>query len=68
MHYRGRIKGNIVVFESDARIPEGAEVMVTLVAKNRLADYAGVLPPDEVDEMRKLIVEIRQPLVEEKVC
>ncbi|HZS45693.1 MAG TPA: hypothetical protein VFC63_11355 [Blastocatellia bacterium] len=68
MNYRGRIKGSIVVFENDARIPDGAEVMVTLVAKNRLADYAGVLLQDDVEEMRRLIIEMRQPLVEEKVC
>jgi hypothetical protein len=67
MNYRGRIKGNIVVFETDTRIPEGAEVLITLVGKNRLAEYAGVLPSDEVDEMRKLLAEIRQAPVESKV-
>ena len=67
MNYRGRIKGNIVVFETDTRIPEGAEVLITLVGKNRLAEYAGVLPSEEVDEMRKLLAEIRQAPVESKV-
>jgi len=67
MNYRGRIKGNIVVFETDTRIPEGAEVLITLVGKNRLAEYAGVLPSEEVDEMRRLLAEIRQSPVESKV-
>jgi len=67
MNYRGRIKGNIVVFETDTRIPEGAEVLITLVGKNRLAEYAGVLPSEEVDEMRRLLAEIRQAPVESKV-
>ena len=67
MNYRGRIKGNIVVFEGDARIPEGAEVLITLVAKNKLAEYAGVLSTDEVDEMRRLLMEIRQSPMESKL-
>ena len=67
MNYRGRIKGNIVVIDGDARIPEGAEVVVTLVAKNRLADFAGVLPTEEVDEMRRLLVEIRQTPIDTRV-
>ena len=67
MNYRGRIKGNIVVFETDTRIPEGAEVLITLVGKNRLAEYAGVLPSEEVDEMRRLLAEIRQSPMESKV-
>jgi hypothetical protein len=67
MNYRGRIKGNIVVFETDTRIPEGAEVVITLVGKNRLAEYAGILPSEEVDEMRRLLAEIRQAPVESKL-
>jgi len=66
MNYRGRIKGNIVVFETDTRIPEGAEVVITLVGKNRLAEYAGILPSEEVDEMRRLLTEIRPAPVESK--
>ena len=66
INYRGRIKGNIVVFETDTRIPEGAEVLITLVGKNRLAEYAGVLPSEEVEQMRRLLTEIRQAPAESK--
>ena len=68
MNYRGRVKGNIIVIEGDARVPEGAEVVITLVPKNQLAEYAGVLPAEDAEELRQLILEMRQQqLVEEQI-
>ena len=41
MTYRGRVKGGVVVLEPGARLNEGADVMVELVAK-----------PDEYGSLR----------------
>lgn len=69
MHYRGRVRGNIVVIEGDSpRIPEGAEVTITLVPKNRLAEYADTLPTEDAEELRQILTEMRQQqLLEEQV-
>jgi hypothetical protein len=68
MTYKGVVKGNVVILEEGAHLPNGTTVLVTVAQAKQGAE--GTVGPEELDERRALIAQMRafgQKLVERNV-
>lgn len=58
MTYHGKVKNGVVVLDSQAHLPEGADVLVEPVAEAEWVKCVGTISDDEADGMLSAIEEM----------